>query len=401
MEMRNACGSDQRERRRPRVAKLFRLPATCIVAPMLCFVLLGAGCGAPGEPVPPTPPIPVAVSDLNAHQAGDGVELVFTLPGKSVAGDPLAAPPAVEVVRGLTKPDGSPDAKSLRVVSAIPGSLIANYVSEGHVRITDPISPADVRANPGGSFVYTIRTRASRKRASADSNVVQVRLLPVPKRIGSVQAKITESAIELSWAAPTETSRGEPLAAVSGYRIYRGELEPSSLEAASKDISQAKWKFPPAQLATVEETSYRDTLFDFGKTYVYTVRSTVPAQGGLLESSDSEPAIVTPRDIFPPAAPQNVAAAVLPGATPGAFVVDLSWSINLETDLAGYRVYRSEQQDTRGELVTPDLLPAPAYRDTSVLPGRRYWYSVTAVDRAGNESASSPAVLVEVAKPSS
>ena len=400
MEMRTACGTNQRERRRTRTARWLRLPLAC-AARILFFVFLIEGCGAPGEPVPPTPPIPVAVADLNAHQAGDAVQLVFTLPTKSVAGDALAAPPAVEVVRGLAKPDGSPDAKSLRVVSAIPGSLIANYVSEGHVRITDPISPADVRANPGGSFAYTVRTRASRKRASADSNVVLVRLLPVPKRIGSVQAKITESAIELNWAAPTENSGGEPLGAVSGYRIYRGELDPSSLEAASKDISQAKWKFPPALLATTEETSYRDTLFDFVKTYVYTVRSIVPAAGGFLESSNSEPAIVTPRDIFPPATPQNLAAAVLPGDAPGGFVVDLSWSINLETDLAGYRVYRSEQQDTRGEVVTPDLLPAPAYRDTSVLPGRRYWYSVTAVDRAGNESASSPAVLVDVAKPPS
>jgi fibronectin type 3 domain-containing protein len=96
-----------------------------------------------------------------------------------------------------------------------------------------------------------------------------------------------------------------------------------------------------------------------------------------------------------------VVAAVLSGATPGSVLADLSWSINLETDLAGYRVYRSEQQGTRGTLITPDLLLAPAYRDTSVEPGHRYWYSVTAVDRAGNESEPSPAVVVDVAKPSS
>jgi fibronectin type 3 domain-containing protein len=79
-------------------------------------------------------------------------------------------------------------------------------------------------------------------------------------------------------------------------------------------------------------------------------------------------------------------------------VVDLSWSINLETDLAGYRVYRSEQQDTKGALITPDLLLAPAYRDTSVESGHRYWYSVTAVDHAGNESEASSAVVVDVTK---
>jgi fibronectin type 3 domain-containing protein len=109
------------------------------------------------------------------------------------------------------------------------------------------------------------------------------------------------------------------------------------------------------------------------------------AGDGPVESDDSEPAVVTPRDTFPPAAPQNVVAAVTtpPGEAPS---VDLSWSVNLENDLAGYRVYRSDTQDARGQLLTTDLLPAPAYRDMSVQQEHRYWYSVTAVDRAGNES---------------
>jgi fibronectin type 3 domain-containing protein len=108
---------------------------------------------------------------------------------------------------------------------------------------------------------------------------------------------------------------------------------------------------------------------------------------------------VTPLDTFPPAVPQGLVAALLPGAAPGSAVVDLSWSINLETDLAGYHVYRSEQEGTKGQLVTPDLLPTPAVRDTSVEPGHRYWYTVTAVDRAGNESAPCTPVVVEVTQP--
>ncbi len=190
--------------------------------------------------------------------------------------------------------------------------------------------------------------------------------------------------------------------ALTGYRIYRGELDPSSAEAASTDFSKAKWKSPLTLLAPSDDTSYRDTLFDFGKTYAYVVRSLVLVEGNALESSDSVSVIVSARDTFPPAAPQNlVAAGVLSGAPAGSVLVDLSWSINLETDLAGYRVYRSERQDTRGVLITPDLLLTPAYRDTSVEPGHRYWYSVTAVDRAGNESEPSAAVAVDVAKPSS
>jgi fibronectin type 3 domain-containing protein len=45
------------------------------------------------------------------------------------------------------------------------------------------------------------------------------------------------------------------------------------------------------------------------------------------------------------------------------------------------------------------LLLSPAYRDVSVQPGHRYWYVVTAVDRAGNESGPSDPVLADLTKP--
>jgi predicted phage tail protein len=151
-----------------------------------------------------------------------------------------------------------------------------------------------------------------------------------------------------------------------------------------------------ALLATSAAPSYQDTSFEFGKSYLYIVRSVLTANGLSLESDDSQHVIVTPRDIFPPAAPQGLVAALLPGATPESFVVELSWSISLETDLAGYRVYRSEQENVRGQLLTAELLLAPAYRDTSVEPGHHYWYTVTAVDHAGNESAPSAAVAIDI-----
>jgi len=364
---------------------------------MLAFLFAG-GCGAPGEPTPPSPPVPVAVTDLAARQTGDGVQLIFTLPSKTVTGDRLATPPAVEIVRGVPKPNGSADTKAFRVVYTIPGSVVDNYVAEGHVKFIDPIDPAETRAHPGSSLIYVVRTRASQKKASADSNAVSVRVFPVPEALAHVDVRVTEPAIELSWTAPARTSGGDPLSGFSGYRIYRGELDPASAEVAASDLSKAKWKLPLTLLAPSEENTYLDTLFDFGKTYAYIVRSVVIVEGNALESGDSVPAIVTPRDTFPPAAPQNVVAAVFAGATPDSLLVDLSWSINFETDLAGYRVYRSEQQGTRGTLITSDLLLAPAYRDTSVEVGRRYWYSVTAVDRAGNESDASSAVAANVAK---
>jgi hypothetical protein len=362
------------------------------------FVIL-AGCGAPGEPVPPSPPVPVAIKDLDARQAGDGVQLSFTLPSNLISGEKLTALPAVEILRGAVRPDGTPDAKSIRVVYTIPGALVGSYRADGRVRFTDPIAPEETKAHPGSAVAYVVRTRASQKRASADSNAVTLRVFPVPAPIASIEARVTESAVELTWQVPAATAAGEPVSTISAYKIYRSEIHPSAPDSSPQDAAQGKPEAHAELLASSETNSYRDPSLVFDHTYVYIVRSVIRVEGNELESSDSHPVTVTPRDVFPPATPQGLVAALLPGSTPSTFVVDLSWSINLETDLAGYHVYRSEQEGTGGQLVTPDLLPTPALRDTSIEPGQRYWYTVTAVDRAGNESPPCAPVAVEVTKP--
>jgi hypothetical protein len=384
--------------RAPRPAELEGPRFVSFVLFLLAIVLIG--CGAPGEPQPPTPPVPQAIADLSAKQAGDGVLLTFTMPGKSTRGERLQQVPAFEVLRGTLRPDGTPDPKSFRVVDTVPGALVARYSQRGQVQFIDPVSPTDPQLRSGQPFVYRVRTLFSAKRPSPDSKDVTLHLYPVVERISSLDASVTEQGINLKWPAPTRTSAGEPLPGAQEYHVYRGELDPATSTVAASDPQQAKWKSPLLQLGATSTTDYRDSGFDYGKTYAYLVRSVIASAAGALESSDSPLAVVTPKDTFPPAAPQGTVAAIQPGATPGAVAVELSWSINVEPDLAGYRVYRSEQEGARGALLTPELLPSPAYRDNSAQSGQRYWYTVTAVDRSGNESAPSLAVAVEVAQPS-
>jgi len=383
----------------PRLQKLHAQSATIFYF-LFSIFFLTAGCGAPGEPQPPIPPVPQAIPDLAAKQAGDGVLLTFTMPGKSTRGERLQQVPAFEVLRGALRADGTPDPKSFRVVDTVPGALVARYSQRGQVQFVDPVSPSDPQLRSGQPFVYRVRTRLSSKRSSPDSKDVSLHLYPVPERVASLEASVTEQGIDLKWPAPTRTSAGEPLSGAPGYHVYRGELDPATAGAAARDPQQANWKSPLLQLGATTATDYRDSGFDYGKTYAYVVRSTIDSPGGALESSDSPMAIVTPKDTFPPAAPQGIVAAIQPGTAAGSVAVELSWSINVESDLAGYRVYRSQQEGVRGVLLTPDLLPSPAHRDNSVQVGQHYWYTVTAVDRSGNESAPSLAVAVEVAQPS-
>lgn len=384
-------------------AKL-RRPAITAFATIGCWLSLAgffaAGCGAPGEPVAPSPPFAAPINDLSAHQAGDGVLVGFTLPTKSVTATRLTTTPAVEILRGSPNPDGSPDLKSLRVVDTVPGSLAEKYITEGKFQFLDPISPDIAKAHPGSILIYSVRTRLSPKRASANSNIVSLRAFSVPERISSIEIKVTESAIELAWAAVTRTSAGDPLSVPPTYNIYRAELDDATAATAKADATQLNLGAKLQLLASQPDHAYSDKTFEFGKAYAYVVRSVRAVDSTRLESSDSAPAVVTPKDVFPPATPQSLSSAILPGEAAGSSVVELSWSINVEPDFAGYRVYRRDQSDTNGQLLTPELLPTPAYRDTSVQSAHRYWYTVTAVDRAGNESPPSPPLAVEILQPS-
>src|SRR5260370_19402704 len=148
---------------------------------------------------------------------------------------------------------------------------------------------------------------------------------------------------------PNGTAAGDPVS-ITGYRIHRGEVHPAAHTPSPQDPLPSKLESHAALLASSDTNSYRDTSIAFDHSYVYIVRSVIQVEGVELESADSQAVTVTPRDIFPPAAPQDLDAALLPGSAPPAVLVGLSWSINLDTDLAAYRVYRIEQVGTVGEL---------------------------------------------------
>jgi fibronectin type 3 domain-containing protein len=91
-------------------------------------------------------------------------------------------------------------------------------------------------------------------------------------------------------------------------------------------------------------------------------------------------------DVFPPAVPSGLQAVFSgPGQSP---FIDLVWAPVTDSDLAGYNVYRHED-DSEAVKVNSEPLKTPSYRDDHVSAGKRYLYSVTSIDSRGNESARS------------
>ncbi|HEY3311515.1 MAG TPA: LamG-like jellyroll fold domain-containing protein [Anaerolineales bacterium] len=99
-------------------------------------------------------------------------------------------------------------------------------------------------------------------------------------------------------------------------------------------------------------------------------------------------------DTTPPAAPTNLMASPRPGA------VQLEWTANTETDMAGYRIYRSTSTPVvKGTPIT-GMIVGPSYLDSTVTAGTTYYYAVVALDSSDNESGlSNEASAVPLAPP--
>jgi len=365
---------------------------------VLSFSLLGSliwlvSCAAPGEPIERKPQVPTAITDLAARQQGNDVILTFTLPKDTVEHRPLKKTPAIEIYRGFDSPATTGAQEPLSLILTIPPAMVANYSEKNHIRVINSLDSNDLSPHVGWTASYTVRTRASVKKESADSNRASVRVYPAADPIADLHAEVAHTGIILKWSPPQRTIAGST-PTITSYHIYRAEaapeLQPSTTPPPSGAVSGVpNLKVPLARVGESTDPTFQDKQIEFGKTYVYSVRSLLQYSEVALESADSNLVIATPRAIFPPEGPQNLTVVLVPAQGENSAFLDLSWAISPETDIAGYNVYRSEQDGVPGRRLNSELLLTPAFRDMNAVPGRQYVYTATAVDRAGNESPTS------------
>jgi hypothetical protein len=368
----------------------------------LVVVVQAVGCGAPGLPLAPHPPVPATIPDLAATQLGDGVLLTFTLPKKQATGEALENPPEVEILREIESTSASAEAGTPKAPSSvaytIPPGQTAAYVSGGQMRFLDSLSAAQIRQVEAGRIVYAVRTNVSKRVAAAPSNLVVVVVRPAAEPVGDLSAEVTRKSIELKWTAPGNTTGGEPMPAIGSYHVYRGEVAMGAEAAAAASPPEAKLEEGMALLGVAAAPSYSDGQFEFGRAYIYSVRSVAEYDSGQVESADSNLTCVWARDTFAPGAPRGLAAVLVPAAAGESAHIELSWAVGAETNIAGYNVYRKGVLDAQWKRLNGDLLPVPVFRDMSAEPGHAYSYAVAAVSQMGVESERSAEVAATMSE---
>ncbi len=94
----------------------------------------------------------------------------------------------------------------------------------------------------------------------------------------------------------------------------------------------------------------------------------------------------------------HTSSATLVVATAVQHSVDLSWT-DSDSGIAGYNVYRATGSPSGYVLVNSSLIATTTYTDTTVQSGTTYYYVVTAVNTAGQESAYSSPVQAQIPSP--
>ena len=150
------------------------------------------------------------------------------------------------------------------------------------------------------------------------------------------------------------------------------------------------WSRNPTLTPTEVESILRNSCTDLGaagvdSTFGY---GRIDSALALAMTAPDEP------DATPPSAPTGLVATARDAR------VDLAWATSPESDLAGYRVYRSIDAGASFTEITTSLLATAAYSDSGLQNGTAYTYSVRAQDTAGNVSEASAMVTSTPTPPS-
>lgn len=201
----------------------------------------------------------------------------------------------------------------------------------------------------------------SRGVACADAVKFEVPGTPPPAPTGFLASGVV-GGIELNW---DDAARSD-----LKFNVYR---------------APASGGYPTVVASGLTLSKHLDLTALPGIPYLYVVTAVAPGGQESDPSAEAEgtalPVALTPVDPVP-GPPVGLAAAG------GDALVDLSWAAPGDTDLAGYRVYRSLVAQGGFALVA-DLVKGTTFRDVGLSNGTTYYYVVTSMDQVSQESVAS------------
>jgi hypothetical protein len=329
------------------------------------------GCANPGPPRPPSLHLPQAARDLTADRTGDRVTLTFTLPRRTTDDLPLR-----ETSLGL-RICRQPEHAACTPIPA-PARVDLTAAAKHGMRFSvDDTLPTELATGPLRLLAYQVELLNAAGRSAGPSAHAYTAAGTAPARVDTLTVSGTRLGTLLTW----QPAPGEAAPVL----LERQQLN-TPATARNTDVH---FRVTGGATAAAEDRAL-DTAAQENVPYRYTAyrERTVNLAGHdiRLRSADTAPVTFNLRDIFPPPTPTELTAAAFT-SDKGTYTVDLIWQPVDDPELAGYNVYREPLDGTapRAKLnATP--LPEPAFHDTTAAAGTAFRWSVTSLDKHGNES---------------
>jgi hypothetical protein len=326
---------------------------------LITAFLFTTSCGYIGGTLAPLANVPTAPKDLAAAQRGANIIAHFTVPSLTTENIPIKFVLDLDLRAGAAPATWNETEWAEQARRILPTHL-TKIPAAGRLGAEQLIAEYEFPATVwfGKEVIIAARVIGSNGKASNWSTLVTLPVVsPMPKPADLTFA-LRPDGIRLTWRGSSPH-----------YRVLR----------------RAEGAGDFTELAVVNAPEYLDTSAEIGKSYLYEVLGfTEAAPHQEVQSDLSGELAVLYKDIFPPAAPAGL------HAIASASTIELSWDGNTESDLAGYRVYRSTNGGAFEK--TADVNEIPAYSDRTVERGKTYRYAITAMDKSGNESARSNVV---------
>lgn len=364
---------------RPRVLAHRRaiLLASCLLLTAVC----GLNCGKRRPPLPPVEHIPQRTELLSGAQRGNQVILSWPALRRNAGDSSVQSIRRIDVYRLAEKPTAPLPLteEEFGARATLIGSVTFDQIQKAgeELTYTDTLELAGQPTR----LRYAVRyVNASGQRA-AFSNFLLVEpaaRIAQPPTIVTTGKELSESAITITWNPPAANIDGSTPVNLLGYNLYR-------ITGSQTEPGQT-----PVNSSLISGTQYQDKTFNFSERYTYVVRSvSLGTEGAQVESLNSNSIELAPLDVYAPSPPSSITVAASPGR------LSLFFPANPEGDIAGYNIYRSTDAALAKELwikLTRTLLERTTFQDENVEPGKKYYYYITAVDKAGNTSAPSEVV---------
>jgi hypothetical protein len=185
--------------------------------------------------------------------------------------------------------------------------------------------------------------------------------------VANVRIKSEDRLLEIGWDFIPRLKSGETLNDPIGFNVYR------------KDEG-GDFGFLPLNPDSVSQSPYRDGGLENGKRYEYVIRAVRNFKGTPIEGPGSSVATGAPEKTAPPSDPTGLVGVIR--LDPNKKGVELRWNRNPEPDVAGYDLYRREEETDAFLKVNSQIITEPYFFDATADPLKSYLYRLKAVDNS-------------------